>query len=104
MSESATLADGPGDARLPFVKSRSWVCPKNSRPRLYRVGFDRDNRPVRFERLGSLHERRALVVAWRTACGAWVGKYRADTGYVTARLSPAEVAYIEAVGRIALTA
>ena len=95
-------ASFPAESRLPFVKSRSWICPKNSRPRTYRIGFDHEDRPVRFELVGTLHERRVLVLAWRTVSGAWIGKYRCPSGYATVRLCRGEVAFIESVGKVAL--
>lgn len=87
---------------IPHVRTRSWEGQGSDRSWQYRVGFDHENRPVRLEILGLTDERRALALAWRTASGEWVGRYRCATGYALAHLSPVELELVEVAAKMAL--
>jgi hypothetical protein len=102
----AAVSDLPSsgsDARLPFLKSISWVCPKSNSPREYRIGLSKDGQPVRFDVLGAEKGKHVLVIAWRTVSGEWVGKYRSESGYKIARLKRSEIELIEKVAKLSLS-
>lgn len=82
---------------MPVTESRSWVVWRKDQPWRYTVGFDRRGCPVRFEMTGNAMAggRARLALAWHTVDGTWLGRYRGGDGYVTAALSPTEIALIE---------
>ena len=81
---------------VPVARSRSRVIWNNDQPWRCVIGFAQDGRPVHFEVTGRTRAAaRAMTLAWRTTDDEWLGRYLAANGYVTARLSPTDIALIE---------
>jgi len=92
--------DTPTNA-VPVTKTRSWISWKNNQPWRYAIGFDREDRACFLDIRGGTQQ--GLALAWRTVDGEWLGRFRFDDGYVTARLSAIDIELIENTAKSVLS-